>query len=43
MASRSFSDELRRLMRGLIGRLEVQHAVYPVDKDGVTPLMPVLP
>ena len=35
--------ELRRLMQGLIGGLENQHAVYPVDKDSKQPLKPKLP
>ena len=35
--------ELRRLMQGLIAGLERQNAVYPVDKDGITPLKPKLP
>lgn len=36
-------DELRRMMRGLITALEKHNALYPVDKDGVTPLKPKLP
>jgi arylsulfatase A-like enzyme len=36
-------DELKRLMQGLIAGLEAQNAVYPVDKDGTTPLKPRLP
>lgn len=35
--------ELRRLMQGLITALEQHDAVYPVAKDGVTPLKPKLP
>jgi hypothetical protein len=35
--------ELRRMMVGLIAGLERQNAVYPVDKDGKTPLKPKLP
>ena len=35
--------ELKRLMEGLIAGLEAQQAVYPVDKDGMTPLKPQLP
>lgn len=35
--------ELRRMMEGLIAELEREHALYPVDKDGATPLKPVLP
>lgn len=36
-------DELGRLMQGLTAALEGHHAVYPVDKDGHTPLRPLLP
>jgi arylsulfatase A-like enzyme len=36
-------QKLRRMMQGLIAALEQQHAVYPVSKDGVTPLKPELP
>jgi len=36
-------DELRRMMRGLITALEKHNALYPVDKDGSTPLKPKLP
>jgi arylsulfatase A-like enzyme len=35
--------ELKRMMQGLIAGLEAQHAVYPVDKDGTTPVKPKLP
>lgn len=35
--------ELRRMMESLIAALEQQDAVYPVDKDGLTPLKPELP
>jgi arylsulfatase A-like enzyme len=35
--------ELARLMRGLIAGLEQQHAVYPVEKAGGSPLKPKLP
>lgn len=35
--------ELSRMMRGLIAALESHHAVYPVDKDGVTRLKPKMP
>ncbi len=35
--------ELKRLMLGLSASLEAHHALYPVDKDGKTPLKPVLP
>jgi len=35
--------ELRRMMRGLIASLEKHNALYPVDKDGTTPLKPQLP
>ncbi len=35
--------EVRRMMQGLIAALEKQQAVYPVDKDGATPLKPKLP
>lgn len=36
-------DELRRMMKGLIASLEKHNALYPVDKDGTTPLKPKLP
>ncbi len=36
-------DQLRVLMQGLIGSLERHNALYPVDKDGTTPLKPKLP
>lgn len=36
-------QELRRMMRGLIAALEKHAAVYPVDRDGNTPLKPRLP
>lgn len=36
-------EEVRRLMRELIAGLAKQDAVYPVDKDGTTPLKPKLP
>ena len=35
--------ELRRMMQGLIAALEQQNALYPVDKDGTTPLKPKQP
>ena len=35
--------ELRRLMQGLIAKLEQQGALYPVGPDGRTPLRPQLP
>jgi arylsulfatase A-like enzyme len=35
--------ELKRLMQGLIAGLEVQHAVYPVEKGGTIPVKPKLP
>lgn len=35
--------ELKRLMQGLIAGLEAQSAVYPVEKDGSTPVKPRLP
>ncbi len=41
--SASRPQELRRMMQGLIAALEKQKAVYPVDKDGTTPLKPKLP
>jgi len=41
--SASRPQELRRMMQGLIAALERQKAVYPVDKDGATPLKPKLP
>lgn len=39
----SKSDELRRMMKGLIASLEKHNALHPVDKDGATPLKPKLP
>jgi arylsulfatase A-like enzyme len=36
-------EELGRMMRGLVAVLEKHHALYPVDKDGKTPLKPLLP
>ena len=39
----SHPTELRRLMQGLIAGLEKQNAVYPIDKEGATPLKPILP
>ena len=35
--------ELRRMMQGLTASLEKHGALYPVDKDGTTPLKPKLP
>jgi len=35
--------ELRRLMKDLIAKLENQHALYPVEKGGSTPVKPLLP
>ena len=35
--------ELRRMMQGLIATMEKQNALYPVDKDGITPLKPKQP
>lgn len=35
--------ELRRMMQGLIASMEKHNALYPVDKDGTTPLKPKLP
>jgi arylsulfatase A-like enzyme len=35
--------EVRRMMQGLIAKLEQQHALYPVAKDGATPVKPQLP
>jgi arylsulfatase A-like enzyme len=35
--------ELRRLMQGMIAKLESQNAVYPVAMDGKTPVKPLLP
>ncbi len=35
--------ELKRVMQGLIAGLEMQGAVYPVDKAGGVPLNPKLP
>jgi len=39
----SHPDDLRRMMRGLIAALENHNALYPVDKDGSTPVKPKLP
>ena len=36
-------EVLRRMMQGLIDALEKHNALYPVGKDGVTPLKPELP
>jgi arylsulfatase A-like enzyme len=36
-------DELRRQMEALIAELETCRALYPVDRDGLTPLKPRLP
>jgi arylsulfatase A-like enzyme len=36
-------DQLRMLMHGLIASLEAHNALYPVEKDGTTPLKPKLP
>jgi arylsulfatase A-like enzyme len=35
--------ELKRLMQGLVAELERQHAVYPVEKDGLTRAKPKMP
>jgi arylsulfatase A-like enzyme len=35
--------ELKRLMQTLITGLEAQHAAYPVENDGATPMKPKLP
>ena len=35
--------QLRRMMQGLIAALEKHDAVYPLDKEGGTPLKPMLP
>ena len=35
--------ELKRMMQGLIAGLEKQNAVYPVDKETMSPLKPKLP
>lgn len=35
--------DLKRLMAGMIAGLESQHAVYPVEKGGTTPVRPILP
>jgi arylsulfatase A-like enzyme len=35
--------ELKRMMQGLIAGLEAQNAVYPLEKNGGTPLKPKLP
>jgi arylsulfatase A-like enzyme len=34
---------LKRMMQGLIARMEKQNALYPVDKNGTTRLKPKLP
>ncbi|HYF36799.1 MAG TPA: sulfatase [Prosthecobacter sp.] len=39
----SHSADLRRMMLGLVTALQRHDAVYPVAKDGVTPLHPQLP
>jgi len=36
-------EDLRRMMRGLMGSLEKHQAVYPVNKDGGGPRKPQLP
>ena len=36
-------EQLRRMMQGLAASLERHHAVYPVEKNGVTPLKPKVP
>jgi arylsulfatase A-like enzyme len=36
-------DQLRLMMEGLAASLEQHNALYPVDKDGATPLTPKLP
>ncbi|MFV1964706.1 MAG: sulfatase [Pirellulaceae bacterium] len=36
-------DELRPLMQALVASLEKHNALYPVDKDGTTPLKPKRP
>ncbi|MEQ1861358.1 MAG: sulfatase [Chthoniobacteraceae bacterium] len=35
--------ELRRMMQGLVAAMEKQNALYPVEKDGTTPVKPLLP
>jgi hypothetical protein len=35
--------ELKRLMQGMVAALERQHAVYPVEKDGLTRVKPTVP
>jgi arylsulfatase A-like enzyme len=35
--------ELKRMMQGLVAKMEKQNAIYPVDKDGTTRLKPKLP
>lgn len=35
--------ELSRMMRGLVAALEKYQALYPIDKDGKTPLKPQVP
>jgi arylsulfatase A-like enzyme len=41
--SASHPDELRRMMRGLIGALEAHQAVYPLNDDRTMPRKPKLP
>jgi len=36
-------DQLRLMMEGLTASLEKHNALYPVDKDGTTPIRPELP
>jgi hypothetical protein len=36
-------EELRRMIQALIAALEQHQAVYPVEKDGITPVKPKLP
>jgi len=40
--STTHPGELSRMMTELVDSLEAHEAVYPVDRDGVTPLRPVL-
>ncbi len=39
----SEAAELSRMMRGLVEQLEKHRALYPIDKDGKTPLKPLIP
>jgi len=36
-------DQLHRMMQKLVAGLESQQALFPVEKDGITPLKPIIP